>query len=201
MKPYRTMPFVVKRGIISFDSDGLPSAEWLHVLINLKFGADGRPVLYHRHRPLEWFEDHDVGRTWNTKNAGRKVFDRIGKTGYMVGGLLGKMLKAHRVIYKMVHGGLCPSQIDHKNGNRADNHLSNLKAADVLINRKNVKKRCDNSSGVCGVHWAGHAKRWRAEINNEGVRLRLGYFNSLEEAARARKLAEVKYGYTERHGS
>jgi len=40
-----------------------------------------------------------------------------------------------------------------------------------------------------------------AQIRISGKLHHLGYFNTIEEAAAARKCAECEHGYSERHGS
>lgn len=43
-----------------------------------------------------------------------------------------------------------------------------------------------NKSGVRGVSWAKHAKKWTARGYQNGKAIHLGYFDSLEDAAKAR---------------
>ena len=48
----------------------------------------------------------------------------------------------------------------------------------------------NNKSGVTGVGWHKNARQWRARITVNGECRHLGYFRTLEEAAKARRLAE-----------
>ncbi len=50
------------------------------------------------------------------------------------------------------------------------------------------KNRPDNTSGYRGV--SRHREKWYAKINHNGVRYHLGTYASLEEAVRARRMAE-----------
>lgn len=52
------------------------------------------------------------------------------------------------------------------------------------------KLRSTNTSGVTGVYWRKDKQKWAAEIIFRKKRYRLGYFETLEEAAAARKKAE-----------
>lgn len=51
-----------------------------------------------------------------------------------------------------------------------------------------------SNSGVLGVSKTGKAKKWTAHISVGGKNVRLGSFMLLEDAVKARKEAEVKYG-------
>lgn len=51
--------------------------------------------------------------------------------------------------------------------------------------------RRDNSSGVTGVDW--HRGKWRATIRVAGIKIHLGRFVRLRDAAEARRIAEASY--------
>lgn len=51
----------------------------------------------------------------------------------------------------------------------------------------------NNTSGVKGVSYDKARQKWAVEIKIEGVRHRLGRFDTLEEATAVRKAAEEKY--------
>jgi hypothetical protein len=88
-------------------------------------------------------------------------------------------LKMHRLILPGAE------QIDHVNGNGLDNRRSNLRAATSLDNKRNERKRRDNTSGFKGVHWRKDLSRWRACIMVDGRTIHLGYHADRESAARA----------------
>lgn len=58
---------------------------------------------------------------------------------------------------------------------------------------RNTGVRRNNSSGVNGVSFCKKDGLWRARITVDGYNKSMGYFDSLEEAAEARKIAEVCY--------
>jgi len=78
--------------------------------------------------------------------------------------------------------------------------ISKLCAATQQENTKNRARRSDNKSGITGVYWDKKASRWRATIHCAGKRLNLGFFDTLQEATAARKLAEKKAGFHPNHG-
>jgi len=76
-----------------------------------------------------------------------------------------------------------PLTIDHKDGNRSNNRLSNLRSASEQQQKWNMKLRADNRSGFRGVHPTG--VRWLARINIDGKYRHLGCFATKEGAAAA----------------
>jgi hypothetical protein len=51
-----------------------------------------------------------------------------------------------------------------------------------------------NTSGVTGVNWLKKNKKWRAYITVDNKQINLGSFENKEDAIKARKDAEIKYG-------
>lgn len=102
--------------------------------------------------------------------------------GYVVIRVNKKHYKAHRLAFVYVTGN-CPPNIDHINGNRADNRFENLRAATLSQNCMNRGKPVSNSSGYKGVR--NSRNRWRATIGSGGKRYYLGYFDTPEEAYEA----------------
>lgn len=119
--------------------------------------------------------------------------------GYLQATIDGVTYYAHRIIWKMLHDEE-PPQIDHRDGDRANNRKANLRAGNHTINNRNAKKRRDNTSGICGVSWYAPRGCWRAHIRLDGKRRHLGYFKEKSEAARARLIASREHGFGERHG-
>jgi len=73
-------------------------------------------------------------------------------------------------------------EIDHVDGNRANNKLNNLRLANSNQNKYNTKVRNDNSSGYKGVTWTKYTKSWRAIIYSQKRRYHLGYYATAIEA-------------------
>lgn len=105
------------------------------------------------------------------------------KSGYLTIGIDKKRYKAHRLAWLYVHGKWPNDQIDHINGERVDNRISNLRAATASQNKQNARKaRSDSRSGLIGAIWESRANKWRSHIRFEGKTKHLGYF---DEAAQA----------------
>lgn len=134
-----------------------------------------------------------------------QVAGSIESQGYRHVQMDGHTYKAHRIIWLMVHGEWVeyPAfEIDHINGDRSDNRLSNLRKVTKSGNQRNASQRVNNTSGVHGVNWKptyngnGNGGRWVARIWNGPRHVYLGSFKSLRDAAIARKAAERALGFT-----
>lgn len=116
----------------------------------------------------------------------------IHKTGYRVVTWMGKIHKAHRLIFLMVHGYL-PKEIDHINGNRQDNRIENLREATRSQNQCNRGALASNTSGYPGVSWHKKSKAWLVRVMKNGKTYLVGYFKDLELAGLVADEARAKY--------
>lgn len=160
--------------------------------------------LYWKERPLWTFKCEKQpswveASRWNTRYSGKKAFNSLSSYGYLHGRLDGVNLYAHRVVWAVKYGNFPTMFIDHVDGNRTNNTLSNLREASKKDNNRNAKIRSDNKTGVAGV--LIERGKFRSLIrDNSGRQISLGYFETLEEAALARKEAKFEYGYHPNHG-
>lgn len=91
--------------------------------------------------------------------------------------------QAHRVAWLHYYGEWPSVFIDHINGDRADNRISNLRQATAQLNLENLRAPQKNSSsGLLGVHWSKQDGKWRAEIGSNRKKMHLGTFASPEMA-------------------
>lgn len=156
-------------------------------------------LLTWRERPLEHFANASRHTAWNKTYAGTPALTAKHGAGYRHGAIFGKNLLAHRAAWAIVHGEW-PKVMDHLNGDRADNRLANLRSVTQAVNARNQTRHSRNKSGVTGVFFLAKQGRWLSAINADCVHHHLGVFDTLEEAAEARKDAERRLGFTERHG-
>jgi len=119
--------------------------------------------------------------------------------GYIVIGFNHKVYKAHRLAWLFTHGSFPNNEIDHINGNKNDNRLSNLRAVTKQENSKNKLIPKSNTSGVMGVF--RDRDKWVARIVVDKKPVNLGRFTDKKMAAEARKDAEVRYDFHPNHGS
>lgn len=151
--------------------------------------------------------DQETGIFTRKENSGRAKsgdrMDRIWSSSvkrYMRVCVFCERYLAHRLAWFYVHG-YWPEEVDHINGDGTDNRISNLREVDHNENMRNMKKHSSNTSGVTGVHWWKTRCCWAVKIYKDNKAIHVGYFSNFEDAVKARKAAEVQYGYHENHGA
>lgn len=150
---------------------------------------------------LFWTHSPHRNEAWNKRFPGREAFTYTHKDGYKVGIFSNAHLKAHRVIWAIVYGEW-PLQVDHINGDRADNRIQNLRSVTAQENARNRGLRSDNKAGVTGVCWDRKEGKWIAQLTVDGRNRRLGAFNSKDDAAAAwRDAFEKQDGFHPDHGT
>lgn len=131
-----------------------------------------------------------------------EVAGTINWSGYLVVNVNGKQHRVHRLIWMMLVGEIPDGyQIDHIDGNRANNHISNLRLATRAENGRNAKKRCDNTSGTKGVSFDKLSVKWRVQIWKDG-KVTSALFETKDEATDyARQARELLHEDFTNHGA
>lgn len=182
-------------------SSELPSPQKLHVFLRYD-EATGH--LYWRQVAAQHFgsgahSSQRRARMWNARNAGRRAFETISR-GYYRGRFGEHKILAHRVVWAMVHGAWPENFIDHVSGDTLDNRIENLRDVVKSQNARNQRLADRNNSGALGVSWIVRDQKWRAKMSIFGRTIALGDYDSFEDAVRARKDGEAKYGFHKNHG-
>lgn len=104
-------------------------------------------------------------------------------SGYVIIGMCGYLIMAHRLAWLYVHGVWPEHQIDHKDG--LSNAIANLRAASHGQNCQNT--RSTNRNGFKGVSRVTGSPKWRARIGSgsKGTSQYLGCFDTPEAAHEA----------------
>ena len=145
-------------------------------------------------------ETGELVRAQSHRGAPAGAVGCLDSKGYSVFRCNRQLLKVHRVIW-FLHYGEWPSEfIDHINGIKSDNRISNLRNVTNQENHKNQAKAKNNTSGCTGVYWCKRDKKWRVRIKLQGRYIELGHYKCFELACFVRKEAENQYGYHENHG-
>ena len=137
------------------------------------------------------------GRIWSdiTKKFLKKFKDRY---GYLFVRLCkdgkAKFFQVHRLVaLTFINGGGDEFQVNHKDGNKENNHVCNLEwctsqenhSHAMINNLKSVKDKNRKYHGIYhSTSYRGN-KRWVAQITIFGKQRNIGYFNTSIEAAKA----------------
>lgn len=100
-----------------------------------------------------------------------------------------KSLSMHQEIIECPKGQV----VDHKNHNTLDNRKENLRPATRSQNNCNRAHQSSNRSGYVGVNWYPKYNKWVARVVQNGRRVLVGYFASIEDAVAARDRAATEY--------
>jgi len=182
----------------------LPDIEYLRSILD--YNPD-TGLLFWKERP-EWMFSKKTDRTkkhsakiWNSANAGKEALRAINRQGYKVGNIDGSMFRAHRVAWALHYGRDPENHIDHINGNRIDNRISNLRDVTNQENSRNQKLRSTNRSGYNGVSWCKNMNMWVARAVVDGIDHKIGYYQTTEQAKLARLEFDRAIGFHINHGA
>lgn len=120
--------------------------------------------------------------------------------GYFRIRILGKLHYVHRLIWLYQTGSFPKGEIEHKDRNRANNKWDNLLDVPKQINALNKSKLRNNISGVTGVYWDGVNNKWRAEVQHNGKKYKLGRFDNIDDAKTVCLAKRHELGFSTTHG-
>jgi hypothetical protein len=150
---------------------------------------------------LEWLFSYDpqTGHfTHLTARGGRSggigaAAGTRANTGYISIKLPDRHVLAHRLAWLWMTGKWPDGEVDHINGDRADNRWCNLREATRSQQAQNGAKRSTNNSGRIGVFFDKHRKKWTACVTLHGRAVFRKRYDAFDEACAAREAAEQKH--------
>ncbi|EMQ3399759.1 TPA: HNH endonuclease [Yersinia enterocolitica] len=112
--------------------------------------------------------------------------------GYMSVRVDGVLYSVHRIIWKMVTGKE-PMHLDHINGIRTDNRISNLREVSRTENNRNIGISPRNTSGYAGVTFVKSSKKWAAQLKINKRQISGGLFINKIDAVLAFNVLAMKF--------
>ena len=125
---------------------------------------------------------------WNGRRrhvaAGQEAGFISTQTGYRMVSVFNRPYMAHRLAWLHMTGDWPAADIDHMNGDRADNCWHNLRDVRRQVNLQNIRaaKGHKKHGTLLGTAWHAKTQRWRALIKVDGKQKSLGYFPTEAEA-------------------
>ena len=128
---------------------------------------------------LKW-KNHLTKSNRNGQYAGS-----INGKGYYCVTINKKSFRIHRLIW-LYHKGFLPDIIDHKDLNKLNNRIENLREATIQQNNAN-KSGLGSNTGFKGIRWVQSRKKYKVYITHNHVNYYLGLFTNLDEAVEAHR--------------
>lgn len=175
----------------------LPSLDYLRQCVT--YDPETGKIVWLR-RPIEHFRDEFAAKRFNSLFPGKPAFNTMHRTGALVGSLDGRQILAHRIAFYIGTGTHPDKEVDHINGNPADNRIANLRLVSRSENARNRKRSPGiRQSYAYGVRQSSK-NSWRAFIGVDGKLIPIGSYPTAEAAFAARREAEKQYGFSPIHG-
>ncbi len=141
-------------------------------------------------RSVDGYANYEVSSHGRVRNATteRILTQHSTKKGYLQVGLFknGKTntRNVHRLVgCEFIDNPLRKPCIDHIDGDRTNNYVSNLCWATISENSRNCNKRITSASLYKGVVYRRCNNKWQARILVDGKRVSLGVFPTEKDAA------------------
>lgn len=133
-------------------------------------------------------------KPWTGKNAG-KIAGSPHNGGYTAIAIDRKKYLAHRLAWLAVYGEWPDKFIDHRNLDKKDNRIGNLRLANFGESSANASIRSDNTSGHRGISFNKQRRRWDAYVHIDGVKWQFGSFKEKQLAIKEHaRVAQQMFG-------
>jgi hypothetical protein len=142
-------------------------------------------------RPREHFARRREWLRWNGRYAGQEA-GCPDPEGYWYVKVGRKRFRRCVLVWALYHGARPASTIDHKDRDRTNDRLDNLRLATKSQNGCNRSMHKNNTSGFKGVSFFRQQQRWAAQIQVSGRNRLLGFYATPGEAAAAYKAASLE---------
>ena len=134
--------------------------------------------------------------TWIKKPSDRArvgaIAGSVNNFGYMHVGLKGKQYKIHRVAWFLYYGVEPTLDIDHINGDRSDNRISNLRELSRKDNQIAASKNRHKNTNSKGFYFCKAKELWHSWVKIDGTNHYIGRSTELFEIACRRQSFALK---------
>ena len=149
---------------------------------------------------IYWKYREDMSVQWNTRFSGKKAGTPDGK-GYhhicVTYNGFRCLLKTHTVVWILNHNCYPNDMLDHKDNNRLNNLIKNLRLADAYLNNLNTPPLPNRPSQYKGVSLSKNTPKWRVQYRLNKKTKHVGMFVDELKAALAYNEAISKVHNTE----
>lgn len=184
------------RPMTSIDLEGTPMENIIptaDTLRNILRYDETSGLLFWKSRSPELFKSKRDCDAWNSRYSGKKALNSVNDKGYRIGDISSKKYSSHRVIWAIYYGDWPVGSVDHIDGDRSNNRISNLRVATPSQNSRNKKPASGSSSMFTGVSWNKANGKWQASIRADVRQKHIGYFDCEITAAKAYDNEAVKH--------
>ena len=138
-------------------------------------------------KTIEGYEKHEISNFGNVKSliGNEKILNGwLDRGGY-------KQVRLSRTYQPLIHRLVAEHflenwnptlEVDHIDRDPSNNHVNNLRMATRQQNMFNSSSQKDSSSKYKGVSWHKGARKWMAQIQIDGKKKHLGFFDNEEDA-------------------
>ena len=163
----------------------LINEELENLKIQLHYNEDNGLFYWKSAKPRSKYSIGDIAGCINKNNGYVQI--RINQKTYL----------AHRLAFAFKNGYF-PKEVDHKNHNRADNRISNLRPSTRAENSRNLKNYRKDREFAISIQSNG---KFRVRPRFNGKNYHLGMFNNIEDAIAIRNKFYQEKGFKNEHSS
>lgn len=148
--------------------------------------ASGKPLTVERIKKLILYDPKTGVFTWRNPISNRlKAGDEAGfinDRGYVLVNIDGAKYRGHHLAWFYVYGEWPAGKLDHRDLDRSNNRIDNLRPATDGQNQANRRAPINNTTGFKGVYWLKHHNRWLAKVVRNSKQIHIGLFATPEDA-------------------
>ena len=143
-------------------------------------------------KKIDGYDNYSVSSDGQVRNnTGLILKQSLTATGYYQVGLFKNSKKNTYKVHRLVALAFVPLEdgkdfVDHKDGERTNNLVTNLRWCSRKENQQNRTMAKNNTSGIKGVSFHKVRQKWVAQICIDRKVIHLGLFDKPEEAAAVR---------------